>query len=119
MADAIAIDAATVPTDDQARKGAEAIPKRGVEWVDFSGPVGGGSKAGITVLPQDPEQSAWFVADWGVITVGQVRASPVMLQPNERTRFVCRFIAHDDEGHVPGNFTDISFATPEMILRQQ
>lgn len=119
MADAIAIDAATVPTDDQARRGAEAIPTRGVEWVDFSGPVGGGAKAGITVLPQDPEHSAWFVADWGVITVGQVRANPVMLQPNEKTRFSCRFIAHDGEDHVPGSFKDISFLTPEMIIRQQ
>jgi len=116
LADSIAIDTTTAPTDDQARMGAEAIPTRGAAWVDYSGPVGGGFQAGITVLPQDPERCAWFVADWGVITVGQVRDRAVTLQPGETAQFSCRFIAHDRAGHDADAMTDIPFATPEVIL---
>jgi hypothetical protein len=119
LSDGIAIDAASAPTDDQAHVGGQAIPARGPAWVDYSGPVGGGFEAGITVLAQDPAGAAWFVADWGVITVGQVRDKAVTLQPGERTRFCCRFIAHDGAGHDPGRFADILFVTPETILRQQ
>ena len=44
-------------------------------WVDFSGPVGGGQVAGIAVFPdpRDHEDISWFVADWGVVTVGPFR----------------------------------------------
>lgn len=54
LVDGIAIDPATAPTDDRARRGAQAIPARGPTWVDYSGPVGGGAAAGLTVMPQDP-----------------------------------------------------------------
>ena len=119
LADGIAIDVATAPTDDLGRAGAKAIPARGPIWVDYSGPVGGGFQAGITVLPQDPPGSAWFVADWGVITVGKVRDHAVKLQPGEWTRFCCRFIVHDGAGHDPDSMAETPFATPEMILHHQ
>ena len=95
VADAIALDTASRVTASGGTLGASAIQTRDTDWVDYSGPVGGGAMAGITVAPVEPRQSAWFVADWGIMTVGQIRDEAIVLQPGERARFACRMLAHD------------------------
>lgn len=119
LADGITIDPDTTPVNDQGRRGADAIPARGSEWVDYSGSVGGGAQAGITVRPANPQGSAWFVADWGVITVGHVRDQAVTLRPGDTTRFCCRFVAHD--GATPGihSLDKQPFVAPEDMAFTQ
>jgi hypothetical protein len=58
--------------DDRGRSGGEAVSGSEARWVDFSGPVGGGHVAGLSVFPdpRDHDDLSWFVADWGVVTVG-------------------------------------------------
>ncbi len=112
LADGIALSLTAVPRDDQGRRGAAMIPARDTAWVDYSGPVGGG-EAGITVMPIDPEDSAWFVADWGVITVGHIRDQAQTLQPGERARFSCRIVAHDGAMPDPNTLAKVAFVTPE------
>jgi len=101
LADGIALDPATAPRDDRGHRGAAAIPARGPAWVDYSGPVGGGAQAGLTVLPEAPARQAWFVSDWGVLTVCPFRDKRLELTPGETVRFACRFIAHDGDAPAP------------------
>jgi hypothetical protein len=95
IADGIALCGGAAPVDDAGRRGAREIPSSGPAWVDFSGPVGGRAEAGITVQPREPTDQAWFVFDWGVLTVGPIRGHALEIAPGEMARFACRFIAHD------------------------
>lgn len=115
LADGIALSPDSAPTDDQGRRGAVLIPTRGTEWVNFSGPVGGGGEAGLTVLPTVPKDSAWFVADWGVITVGHVRDQSITLNPGETVRFSCRVLAHDGATSDRDSMAKVPFVTPEDV----
>lgn len=115
LADGIALSPSSTPTDDQDRRGAAKISSRDTEWVDYSGPVGGGAEAGITVMPTVPQGSAWFVADWGVITVGHIRDQAQTLQPGENARFSCRVVAHDGRSLDQNSLARIPFVTPEHM----
>jgi hypothetical protein len=106
IADGIALCGGAAPVDDAGRRGAREIPSSGPAWVDFSGPVGGRAEAGITVQPREPTDQAWFVSDWGVLTVGPIRGHALEIAPGEMARFACRFIAHDGPApaaHLLGN----------------
>jgi len=113
LADAIALDPGSAPTDFNGNRGAGAIATSGTALVDFSGPVGGGAEAGITVIPVNPETSAWFIADWGVLSVGHMRSQARHLAPGQRARFCCRMVAHDGGTPRTGAWDDIPFLAPE------
>lgn len=115
LADGIALDQNAVPVSDHGQSGAAEIPPRGPVWVDYSGPVGGGARAGITVMPVVLEGAAWFVADWGVLTVGHIRDTAQVLHRGDAARFACRMVAHD--GPVPDTsaWADIAFINPETM----
>jgi hypothetical protein len=115
LADSIAIDPSAAPINDQGQRGADLIPSRGSAWVDYSGPTGGGAEAGVTIRPVNLQNSAWFVANWGVITVGHVRDQAVTLQPGEQARFCCRVVAHDGADSDIGSFANLPFLTPEYM----
>lgn len=119
LADGIVIDPDTAPINDLGDRGSDAIPARGTAWVDYSGSIGGMAKAGLTVFPTDPKDSAWFVADWGVVTVGNVRDKAVTLEPGDQTRFSCRFTAHDGLAPERYAFAKLPFVTPENMLREE
>ena len=71
----------------------------GARWVDFTGPVGAGHFAGMTVIPHLTEgrQPFWFVADWGVVTVGQFRVLSLALEPGEIFESAYTVLVHDGE----------------------
>jgi hypothetical protein len=97
VADSMIVANGGAVIDDAGRSGGEAICGAGARWVDFSGPVGGGAVAGITVIPQPLPGRAhhWFVADWGVITVGPFRHEALSLKKGERFESRCTFLIHD------------------------
>jgi len=94
LADGIALTDDARPTDDRGRKGAADVAPD-ARWIDFSGPVGGGHAAGIAVAPHEAAGARWFVADWGVVSVGPMRDRALRLQPGETVRLGCRFVIHD------------------------
>lgn len=118
LADGIAIDPGSTPVNDQGQRGASAIPARDTTWVDYSGPVGNGADAGITVRPVEPRDCAWFVADWGVITVGHVRDRAISLLPGSHARFCCRMVAHDGGVVDAGSFAELPFVEPQHLQRE-
>lgn len=66
-------------------------------WMNFTGPVGGGFQAGITVIPGKSAgmEHSWFAADWGVMTVGPFRAAGVPLKKGSSFTSAYRLIVHD------------------------
>jgi hypothetical protein len=83
-----------------------AIAANGAAWVDFTGPVGGGARAGITLLPHPvgARDNTWFVADWGVMTAGAFRAAGVLLRPGSVLRVGCTYLLHD--GDIPPSLVE-------------
>lgn len=90
--------------DDAGRIGGEAVTGTHSRWVDFSGPVGGGHTAGVAVFPdpRDHEDLSWFVADWGVVTVGPFRMKGRMVKQGESLTARYRLIIHDGSAEDAG-----------------
>ncbi|MBI3506553.1 MAG: PmoA family protein [Proteobacteria bacterium] len=97
VADAMVVSLGGTVRDDRGKVGGEAISGAGANWVDFSGPVGGGHIAGVTVFPdpRDHPEASWFVADWGVVSVGAFRQRQHLIRKGEPIRARYRVIAHD------------------------
>ncbi|HSO47659.1 MAG TPA: DUF6807 family protein [Rhizobiaceae bacterium] len=100
VADSMIVANGGVVIDDTGHSTCKALCGEGARWVDFSGPVGGNSTAGITVIPHPLEGRTpfWFVADWGVITVGPFRSRPLDLEPGEAFESTYSVIVHDGDG---------------------
>lgn len=83
--------------DDRGRTGADAVSGEGARWVDFTGPVGGGQVAGITVIaqPEPGRPPFWYVSEWGVITVGPFRHAPLELAPGATWASRYSVLVHD------------------------
>jgi hypothetical protein len=97
VADSMIVALGGVVQDDRGRTGGEAVTGTEARWVDFSGPVGGGHMAGIAVFP-DPRDHAdlsWFVADWGVVTVGPFRLNGRLVRRGEELVARYRVLIHD------------------------
>ena len=90
--------------DDRGRAGGAAISGEGARWVDFSGPVGGGEWAGVAVIAEPIGTCApsWFVADWGVITVGPFRSKALLLEPGQDFTAHFAVIVHDGDAEAAG-----------------
>jgi hypothetical protein len=107
VADSMIVQFGGVVQDDAGRAGGEAITGTKSRWVDFSGPVGGGRTAGLAVFPdpRDHEDLSWFVADWGVVTVGPFRIKGRLVTKDQELVARYRVIAHD------GSAEDAKIAT--------
>lgn len=101
LADAITLTGEGRLGDDRGRRGAADIGAD-PRWVDFRGPVGGGHVAGLAVAPHETEGNGWFMADWGVVTVGSMRAAGLAVAPGRTVRLGCRFVAHDGDLDIDG-----------------
>lgn len=97
VADSMIVANGGIVRDDRGRRGGAAISGEGARWVDFSGPVGGGATAGVTLIShrEDGREPFWFVADWGVVSVGPFRARPLDLAQGESFETSCTILAHD------------------------
>lgn len=99
VADSMIVANGGVVRDDLGRTGGAELCGEGAGWIDFSGPVGGGHIAGMTVIPhpQAGRTPYWFVADWGVVTVGPFRTQPLQLEPGETFDMRNTVIVHDGD----------------------
>jgi len=97
VADTMIVAFGGVVQDDAGRTGGEAITGNRSRWVDFSGPVGGGETAGLAVFPdpRDHDDLSWFVADWGVVTVGPFRLKGRLVSRGQELVARYRVIVHD------------------------
>jgi hypothetical protein len=104
VADSMIAQFGGVVQDDAGRVGGNAITGTKSRWVDFSGPVGGGKTAGLAVFPdpRDHEDLSWFVADWGVVTVGPFRIMGLLVKKDQELVARYRVIAHDGSAEEAG-----------------
>jgi hypothetical protein len=88
--------------DDRGRSGGVAVSGAGARWIDFTGPVGGGAVAGVSVIPHRVASRApfWFVADWGVVTVGPFREAALVLARGEIFESRFTVLLHDGPADV-------------------
>lgn len=97
VADSMIVANGGTITADGGRTGGAGASGAGACWVDFTGPVGGGAVAGVTVIPHRiaGREPFWFVADWGVITVGPFREKALVL--DKASAFESRYtvLVHD------------------------
>lgn len=100
VADSMTVENGGAIVSDRGR-GADASGE-GARWVDFSGPVGGGHRAGLTVIPRAVElrRLHWFVADWGVMTVNLFRTAALELAPGQVFESRCTVLVHDGEPEI-------------------
>ena len=111
VADSMIVGLGGVVRDDRGRRGGEEISGTDARWIDFSGPVGGGHTAGIAVFPdpRDHEDMSWFVADWGVVTVGPFRLKGALVRRGEALTARYRVLVHDgdaDAANVAGAYDE-------------
>lgn len=99
VCDALALSDNCLPTDDRGRTGAGAIGNHDLGWVDFCGDVGNGTIAGLATMPSSQPTQDWFLADWGVASVGPFRHSKSDITTDAALTLQCRLIAHDGPLH--------------------
>lgn len=99
VAESIAVTSGGAIIDDRGARDAAAVTGAGSRWVDYSGPVGGGALAGVAVCPdpRDHDETAWFVTDWGVVTVGPFRNRGRKLEKGTSIRLRYRVLVHDGD----------------------
>lgn len=99
IADSMIVGLGGAITDDRGRSGGANVSGADARWIDFSGPVGGGHVAGISVFPdpRDHQDIWWFVADWGVITVGPFRLKQHLVRKGEHLLARYRVLVHDGD----------------------
>jgi hypothetical protein len=104
VADSMIVQFGGVIQDDAGRTGGEAVTGTQSRWVDFSGPVGDGKTAGLTVFPdpRDHEDLSWFVADWGVVTVGPFRIKGCLVNKDHELVARYRVLVHDGDAREAG-----------------
>ncbi|MCZ6680459.1 MAG: PmoA family protein [Candidatus Poribacteria bacterium] len=98
MAEALrATDGATL-TDSENRTGASAITGQVADWVDCSGVVAAGRRAGVAVFPHPLASKApWFVADWGTLSVNPFGQNRKAIRQNDVLDFAVRVVVHDED----------------------
>lgn len=99
VADSMVVPFGGVISDDAGRTGGAGVTGTESRWVDFSGPVGGGHVAGLTVFPhpRDHQELSWFVADWGVVTVGPFRVKGCLVNKDQELVARYRVLVHDGD----------------------
>jgi len=111
LVEGIAVTSGGAVVDDAGRSGGAAITGSAARWVDYSGPVGGGNRAGVAVMPDplDHADVSWFVTDWGVVTVGPFRKEGRRVEKGQSVTVRYRTIVHDGDttaADIPGRYAD-------------
>ncbi len=98
MAEALRVTGGAILTDSACRSSAEAISGQRADWVDCSGPVAAGRHAGVALFSHPPSGSgAWFVADWGLLTMNPFAKRRETIERNEVLDLAVRIVVHDGD----------------------
>jgi hypothetical protein len=84
--------------NSEGRVGGDLISGPGATWVDYSGPVGGGRRAGIAVLTRPRHLGlTWFAYDWGTVTANPFFPEGCLVRMGESFSFDVRLVVHDGD----------------------
>ncbi len=95
--------------DADGHEGGDTITAATAPWVDYSGPVGGGHVAGITMVAREGfGDKAWFATDWGMVTLQPFRREGRRIRHGESLDLSARLIVHD--GPAPADINRLASA---------
>lgn len=93
--------------DAEGRSGGAQVSGGRAPWIDLSGGVGGGRRAGIAIFP-DPRQrwDAWFATDWGTVAINPVLEQSRTVEAGEEALYAMRLLVHDGlaEGRIAESY---------------
>ena len=83
---------------DPARQGVESINGRTSDWLDCSGTLGSGVRAGVALFPQvSAAGHPWNATNWGVLNVNPLAGKAYPLMPGGDLEFALRIVVHDGD----------------------
>ena len=101
VADSMIVGLGGVVRDDKGRSGGDAVSGNETRAGSISpGRSAAGTRPGIAVFPGSARPCRiiwWFVADWGVVTVGPFRLKEALVRRGEHLRARYRVLVHDGD----------------------
>ena len=109
LTEALRVTNGATMVDAEGRVGGGAISGEVSDWVDCSGTVAAGRRAGGALFSVRRARSGfpWFVADWGTLTVNPLEGKGCALKRGDVLDFAVRFVVHDgdaEEADVAGMY---------------
>lgn len=110
------VDGAGEITDAEGRVNERAVHLGRAAWIDLSGPVGPGERAGVALMdhPSNPgHPTAWHCRDDGWASAAVSKEGPVTIQPGTPLRLRYRVVLHRGgarEADVAAHFADFAAA---------
>ena len=82
--------------DSEGREGGREISREKADWVDGSGTLGRGVRAGVSLFPHPSTAGyPWYVTDWGTLTLNPMAELLWSLGPGDGVEFGIRVVVHD------------------------
>lgn len=89
--------------DADGRRGGHAVSEGDAAWVDFSGPVGGGHRAGLALMAgRGHEIRTWFATDWGIVTLQPFRDRVCEVSEDRPLVMETLLVLHDGDADEAG-----------------
>lgn len=84
--------------DSAGREGSREISREKADWVDGSGTLGRGVRAGVALFPYPSTAGhPWYVTDWGTLTINPMAGRAWPLEPGQGVEFGLRIAVHDGD----------------------
>ena len=84
--------------DSEGHEGGRDISRESADWVDGSGTLGRGVRAGVALFPHSSTAGhPWYVTDWGTLTINPMASRVWSLEPGQNVEFGLRVAVHDGD----------------------
>ncbi len=98
VADSIRVLSGGSVISSDGRIGGQDITGTISDWLDYSGPVGGGRTAGLAIVPcSNAGSGPWFVTDWGTIAVNPFQHHGKIVRCGEALELGVLLMVHDGD----------------------
>ncbi len=83
---------------DPEHQGVEAINGQTSDWLDCSGTLGSGVRAGVAMFPDASTKGhPWHATGWGVLNLNPLASRAYSLTPGGHLEFALRIVVHDGD----------------------
>ena len=111
IAEAMTVNEGGRIVDAAGRFGTGQVSGQPSSWIDLSGPVGGGHRAGIAIFP-DPRETwnPWFATDWGTVAVNPFVDQARTIEAASEMTLGLRILVHDglDEDRIAEEYAQFT-----------
>ena len=101
MAEALRATSGGRLTNSAGRSSSEAISGERADWVDCSGTIVAGKRAGVALFSYPSAAcKTWYVSDWGILSLNPFAKKQVAINRNEVLDLAVRVVVHDGDSAV-------------------